>query len=88
MRIALAAAAVVTAIFLSSRPSQAYEGPRCALTDIGGGVMHENCSVRSFEMCVQEVIAGNRGFCNPNPRWQGPAPGVRQSGARRKRVAY
>jgi hypothetical protein len=42
--------------------------------------MHENCSVRSFEMCVQEVIAGNRGFCNPNPRWQGLAPGVRQTG--------
>jgi hypothetical protein len=22
--------------------------------------MHENCSVRSFQMCVQEVIAGNQ----------------------------
>jgi hypothetical protein len=89
MRIVLAAAAVVAAIFLSSRPSQAYEGPWCALTDIGGGVMHENCSVRSFQMCVQEVIAGNRGLCNPNPRWQRPAPaGVRQTGAQRKRVAY
>jgi hypothetical protein len=39
-------------------------------------------------MCVQEVIAGNRGFCNPNPRWQGARPGVRQTGARRKRVVY
>jgi hypothetical protein len=39
-------------------------------------------------MCVQEVIAGNRGFCNPNPRWQGPAPAVRQPGGRRKRVDY
>jgi hypothetical protein len=74
MRIALAAAAMVAAIFLSSRPSQAYEGPWCALTDIGGGVMHENCSVRTFEMCVHGVIAGNRRFCNPNPRWQGPRP--------------
>jgi hypothetical protein len=88
MRLILAAAAVVAAIVFSLRPSQAYEGPWCALTDIGGGVMHENCSVRSFQMCVQEVIAGNRGFCNPNPRWQGPAPGVRQTGARRKRVDY
>jgi len=80
MRIALAAAAVVAAIFLSSRPSQAYEGPWCALTDIGGGVMHKNCSVRTFEMCVQEVIAGNRGFCNPNPRWQGPRRGAGRPG--------
>jgi hypothetical protein len=87
MRIVLAAAAVVAAIFLSLRPSQAYDGPWCALTDIGGGVMHENCSVRTFEMCVQEVIAGNRGFCNPNPRWQGPRPGGRETAARRKRLA-
>jgi hypothetical protein len=48
--------------------------------------MHENCSMRSLEMCRQEVIAGNRGFCNPNPRWQGNRQGARQTGARRKRV--
>jgi hypothetical protein len=36
--------------------------------------MRENCSMRSFELCVREVIAGNRGFCIPNPRWQGPRP--------------
>ena len=57
------------------RVSQAYERPWCALTDIGGGVMHENCTIPTFEMCVQEVIAGNRGFCIPNPRWQGAPPG-------------
>jgi hypothetical protein len=88
MRILLVATVVAAAISLSPRASQAYEGPWCALTDIGGGVMHENCSVRSFELCVQEVIAGNRGFCIPNPRWQGPAPAVRQPGGRRKRVDY
>jgi hypothetical protein len=26
-----------------------------------------NCSLPTYEMCVQEVIAGNRGFCSPNP---------------------
>src|SRR5215831_17357859 len=70
------------------RVSQAYERPWCALTDIGGGVMHENCTIPTFEMCVQEVIAGNRGFCIPNPRWQGPRSGGRETGARRKRVNY
>jgi len=50
--------------------------------------MYENCTLPTFEMCVQEVIAGNRGFCNPNPRWQDPSPAVRQTGARRKRVDY
>jgi hypothetical protein len=50
--------------------------------------MHENCTIPTFEMCVQEVIAGNRGFCIPNPRWQSPRPGAPQTGARRKRVDY
>jgi hypothetical protein len=34
--------AVAAAILLDPRASQAYEGPWCALTDIGGGTMHEN----------------------------------------------
>jgi hypothetical protein len=51
----------------------AYEGPWCALTNRGGNSMVEDCSMRSLEMCRQEVIAGNRGFCNPNPRWQSNA---------------
>lgn len=50
------------------------EGPWCALTEIAGGAMYENCTLPTFEMCVQEVIAGNRGFCIPNPRWQAPGP--------------
>jgi hypothetical protein len=71
-------------MFLDPRASHAYEGPWCALSDIGGGVMQENCSMRSLEMCRQ----GNRGFCNPNPRWQGNPAGVRQNATRRKRPAY
>jgi len=42
-------------MFLDLRESQAYEGPWCALSDIGGGVMQENCSMRTLEMCRQEV---------------------------------
>jgi len=30
------------AMLQDPRASQAYERPWCALTDIGGGVMHEN----------------------------------------------
>jgi len=71
MPIILVAIAVVAAMFLKLRASSAYEGPWCALSDIGRGVMQENCSMRTLEMCRQEVIAGNRGLCNPNPRWQG-----------------
>ena len=42
MRIILIATAVGTAMSLNLPASQAYERPWCALTDIGGGVMHEN----------------------------------------------
>jgi hypothetical protein len=86
--IILIVTAVAAALLLDPSASQTYERPWCALTDIGGGVMHENCTLPTFEMCVQEVIAGNRGFCIPNPRWQAPRPAARQPRGQRKRVDY
>ena len=70
------------------RVSQAYERPWCALTEIGGEAMYENCTIPTFELCVQEVIAGNRGFRIPNPRWQAPGPAARQPRGQRKRIDY
>jgi hypothetical protein len=32
-----------------------------------------DCRYRTVEECVPNVIAGNRGFCNLNPRGPGPA---------------
>jgi hypothetical protein len=32
------------------------------------GTEVQDCSMRSLEMCRNEVIAGNRGSCYPNPR--------------------
>ena len=86
MGMMLIVTAVAAAMLLNPRASQAYEMPWCALTEIGGNAMYENCSIPTFELCVQEVIAGNRGFCIPNPRWQAPRPSARQPGGRRKRV--
>ena len=74
MRFILVVTAVAAAMLLELPASQAYyEGPWCAVSNIGHDVTW-NCSMRSLEMCVQEVIAGNRGWCNPNPRWGGAAP--------------
>ena len=80
--------AVAAAMLQDPRASQAYERPWCALTEIGGEAMYENCTIPTFELCVQEVIAGNRGFCIPNPRWQAPGPAPRQPRGQRKRVDY
>jgi hypothetical protein len=81
MRLTLIATAIAAAMLLDPWGAQAYEGPWCAVTEIRGGTIQTLCSMRSLDMCQQEVIAGNRGFCNP---WQGN-PAGRQKPARRAR---
>jgi uncharacterized protein DUF3551 len=47
---------------------RASEGPWCALRNFGSD-LSEDCQFRTFEECRVTVVAGFRGFCNPNPRW-------------------
>ena len=82
MRFMLIATAVAMAMLFDLHASRAYQGPWCAVQNIGHAVVY-NCSMRTLEMCTQEVIAGNRGFCNPNPYYRGPETG--QPRAKRKR---
>ena len=89
MRRVLALAAVVVGLLLDVPASQAYigNGPWCAFIDIGNGTILEDCQYRSVEECGPHVLAGNRGTCNPNPRWEGgsrPAE-PRRHGKRRAR---
>jgi hypothetical protein len=85
MRTVLFAASAAVLLLLGVTAGQAYyEGPWCAVTNRGGGDMEWNCSMRTFETCRQEVIAGNRGFCNPNPRWQANRPESRPRHSRRR----
>jgi Protein of unknown function (DUF3551) len=73
MQFILVIAAVTAALLLDVRPSEAYyQGPWCAGTNRGSGTFVYNCSMRTLEQCVPEVIAGNRGFCSPNPYYRGP----------------
>jgi hypothetical protein len=82
MRYMLVVTAVAAAMVFDVGTSRAYQGPWCAVQNIGHAVVY-NCSMRTLEMCTQEVIAGNRGFCNPNPYYRGPETG--QPRAKRKR---
>ena len=84
MRILLIAGVTFVAVLLEARPVQAYEGPWCAVVNLGNGAAYEDCQYATFEACRPNVLAGNRGFCNPNPRWVGPPPGKK---ARSKRKA-
>jgi hypothetical protein len=71
MRLMLIVVTVAVAMLLDLRVSQATQMPWCAGTNTGRS-FHYNCSLPTYEMCVQEVIAGNRGFCSPNPYYRGP----------------
>jgi hypothetical protein len=76
---------VAVAMLVDLRVSQATQMPWCAGTNTGHS-FHYNCSLPTYEMCVQEVIAGNRGFCGPNPYYRGPE--VVPPRAKRKRYYY
>src|SRR5262245_24501391 len=71
MRFMLIVVIVAVAMLLDFRVSQATQMPWCAGTTKVDFFSY-NCTLPTYEMCVQEVIAGNRGFCGPNPYYRGP----------------
>jgi hypothetical protein len=48
------------------QPAKA-EAPWCAVVTIGEDSVIWDCRFRTIEECRPTVLAGNRGFCNPNP---------------------
>src|SRR5215813_8322157 len=82
MRLMLIVVTVAVAMLLDLRVSQATQMPWCAGTNTGD-FFHYNCTLPTYEMCVQEVIAGNRGFLQSKPELsrarrsaQGPAEAI------------
>ena len=62
--VAIVAAAAVGLVGL--QPAKAYTAPWCAVTNYGNGSMYWDCQYSSIEQCRPNVLAGNRGWCNPN----------------------
>ena len=53
----------------AATPAMAGEGPWCAQF-WGGDTQYKNCSMRSFEMCLNEIHGtGGNTLCSPNPRY-------------------
>jgi hypothetical protein len=76
LRIVLIIATVIAAMSFDLRPAPAagrhwYRpvAPWCAVYSIGWGDTQWDCSYPSLESCRPFVIAGTRGFCNPNPAY-------------------
>jgi hypothetical protein len=77
-------AAIAAIIAFGARPVQAKEAPWCAVIQLGKDAAYWDCQYWSLEACVPNVLAGNRGFCNSNPAFQGyTAP--RKKASRRTR---
>jgi hypothetical protein len=58
------------AAFWRERP----QAPWCAVYSLGLGETRWECTYPTLESCVPTILAGTRGFCNPNPRYEGLEP--------------
>jgi hypothetical protein len=70
---AAAALAAATAAQIPASQAQTYgDAPWCAVVDHGTGDVVWDCEYQTIEQCQPQVIAGNRGSCNLNPRSPSP----------------
>ena len=79
------AAALVVFLSLGITPAAAQyysSAPWCAVVTLGAGDVHWECIYRSIEECRPNVLAGNRGFCNPNPYY---VPSYKPAGSKQRR---
>jgi len=62
-------AAAIAILGVNSGPAAAdyFGAPWCAVVSAGDGDMQWTCEYRSIEECRPNVLAGNRGWCHPNP---------------------
>jgi hypothetical protein len=86
MRLTIAAVAALAGVSFGPT-AQAYEAPWCAVIETSKGSSYWDCQYRSFEDCYRRgnILAGNRGFCNPSPYYVADAKEKRRSAKRRTR---
>ena len=61
----VAAALASLAFGLQPAAADYYAAPWCAVIAMGDGDMQWDCEYRSVEECRPNVLAGNRGWCDP-----------------------
>jgi Protein of unknown function (DUF3551) len=84
IRTILVAAAALASVSFSPGHAEAAAAPWCAVITIGEDSVYWDCRYSSIEQCRPNVLAGNRGFCNPNPYFASASTEQRQT---RKRYA-
>ena len=83
-RIFAVAAVLASLQFAPSTATTQYytSAPWCAVISLGDNDVHRECIYRSIEQCRTTILAGNRGFCNPNPYYVGASERRRSRRAR------
>ena len=86
-RVVLVATAALAGVIIGLQPAQAYEAPWCAVIEVSEGTVYWDCQYRSFEDCYSRgnILAGNRGTCNPSPYYVAGSTEQRQTRKRRAR---
>ena len=83
----LVTTAALAGMIVGLQPAQAYNAPWCAMIEVTRGSVYWDCQYRSFEDCYRRgnLLAGNRGFCNPSPYYVAGSAEQGQSRNRRAR---
>ena len=88
LKLTFGGAALVATTLFGTSTSRAYgDAPWCAQIVVGRGGVYWDCQYRSFEDCYRRgnILAGNRGFCNPSPYYVAGSAEQRQTRNRRAR---
>jgi hypothetical protein len=87
IRTILVAAAALGSVSFSPGHAEGAEAPWCAVISLGTGDVHYDCQYNSFDDCYRRgnILAGNRGFCNPSPYYVAGSAEQRQTRNRRAR---
>lgn len=84
--VAAGAALIFMGFGLQPAAADFYSAPWCAVVAMGDGDMQWDCEFRTIEECRPHVLAGNRGWCNPNPYRSAAAPEVKRHRKHRARA--
>jgi hypothetical protein len=90
VRTILVAAVALSSVSLVPRHAEASEAPWCAVISYGLGSEYWDCQYRSFDECLSKgnILAGNRGFCNPSPYYVGRPPAEHRQPRKRRARPY
>ena len=82
MRLILIVVAMAAAMLFDLRASQAVQRPWCAGTNRGGGTFSYNCTIPTFEMCVQGGDRREPRLLQPEPLLPAGAPAAQAQAQR------